>query len=82
MEKRKNSQGVTLCMRYHTMCYCFKDCKYLNGYGTLKEGGAAEMVKFLSMARQGKKWFLSNRGGTEGRGLQHPKENKNDETKG
>ena len=55
MEKPKNNQGVTLCMRYHTMDYCFKDCKYLNGHGTLKEGEAADMARFLSTARQGRK---------------------------
>ena len=83
MEKPKNSQGVTLCMRYHTMGYCFKDCKYLNGHGTLKEGEAVEMARFLSTARQGRKQFLSNRGGADGRRQQQfDGKNKNDDTKG
>ena len=28
LDKTKNNKGVTFCMRYYTMGYCFKDCKY------------------------------------------------------
>ena len=62
MGKPKNSQGVTLCMRYHTMIYYFRNCKYVKAYGTTNDALAVEMVKFISTARQGRKKFLSNSG--------------------
>ena len=70
LDKPKNNQGVTLCMRYHTMGYCFKDCKYLKSHGNLNNEETVGMANFLATARQGRKKFFAGRGG--GGGGTHP----------
>ena len=62
MEKPKNGLGATLCMRFHTMGYCFRDCKYVKGHGVLSSGETAELATFMASARQERKKFLAGRG--------------------
>ena len=68
--KKPENNGVMLCMRYHTLGYCFSDCKYKSGHGVL---GAAEaaMKTFVAQARANLPHFRRH-GNRNGREQHHP----------
>ena len=56
-EKPKNGIGATLCIRFHMMGYCFRDCKYVKGHGMLSSGETVELVILWHQhAKRGKKF--------------------------
>ena len=50
-------------MRFHTMGYCFTDCKYGNGYERLSEEKKVMMSRFLTGVRNARKAFVDGKKG-------------------
>ena len=48
----KNRNGQQLCLRFHTLGYCFQDCRYTSGHGTLNSQEEAEMVTAITQAHE------------------------------
>ena len=61
LEKPKKKTGEMICLRCHTMGYCFPDCKYVRGHGTLDNEEAQVLATFVGKARENKKAYLASR---------------------
>ena len=61
LTKPKKKDGEIMCMRYHTLGYCFKDCKYHKGHGNLNEEETQDMATFLTNAREVRAAFTNRR---------------------
>ena len=61
LEKPKKKTGELICLRCHTMEYCFQDCKYASGHGTLDQEEAQKLGDFVNKARENKKEYLAKR---------------------
>ena len=35
IEKPKNRNGETMCIRFHSLGYCFKECRFVKEHGEL-----------------------------------------------
>ena len=57
--RKTERNGVVLCMRFHTLGYCFSDCKYKSGHGTLGDAETA-MKSFVAQARMNRQKFRRN----------------------
>ena len=57
LQRPKKYSGQLVCLRYHTIGHCFKDCKFTNGHGTLLEEERGGLVKFIGSVRDSKKRF-------------------------
>ena len=55
-----------MCMRFHSLGYCFKDCRFTKGHGELDREETEEMEKFLLKARAARKRFQENQRGRQG----------------
>ena len=68
---KRNEEAIY--MRYHTMGYCFSDCRYSSGHGGLTEDEKSKLNKFLTGVRSGRKAFLDGkRGGFKKKGGEKP----------
>ena len=66
LEKPKNRNGQQLCLRFHTLGYCFEDCGYKNGHGQLDSNETSSVKAFVEAARASKSTFRSRRGTMRG----------------
>ena len=57
--RKTERNGVVLCMRFHTLGYCFSDYKYKIGHGTLGDA-EPEMKSFVPQARTNLQQFCCN----------------------
>ena len=55
-----------MCMRFHSLGYCFNDCRFVIGHGKLDDDETKDMEKFLVKARAARKKFLENQRGCQG----------------
>ena len=62
IEKPKNNNGQQLCLRYHTLGYCFEVCGYKSGHGQLNDAETILVKTFVETARSAKAVFRNNRG--------------------
>ena len=53
-------------MRFHSLGYCFKYCRFVKGHGKLSPEETGEMEQFLGKARAARKKFQENQGGRQG----------------
>ena len=67
LEKPQRKDGEALCMKFHTMGFCFTDCKYRSGHGRLSEDEKVMMSKFLTGVRNKRKAFVDGRKGGQRR---------------
>ena len=51
LEKPKKSSGNPICLRFHSIGFCYNDCKVHNGHGTLTEDEAKQFKEFIKQAR-------------------------------
>ena len=61
LDKPKKKTGEFICLRCHTLGYCFPDCKYVSGHGPLDKEEAGELATFVNKARENKKAYLASR---------------------
>ena len=61
LEKPKTKDGKSKCLRWHTIDFCFKDCKFIKGHGTNDDAEEAALIAFVSKAREKRKLFLERR---------------------
>ena len=66
IEKPKKKNGDMMCMRFHSLGYCFKDCRFANGHGELDADETKDMEKFLGKARVARRRFMENQRGRQG----------------
>ena len=59
--KPKTKDGEPKCLRWHTMGFCFKDCKFLKGHGRNDAAEEAEITEFVKKAREKRKLFMNRR---------------------
>ena len=57
--KKPERNGVVLCMRFHTIGYCFSDCKYKSSHGVLGDAEPAMKI-FVAQARTNRQQFCRN----------------------
>ena len=50
-----------ICLRYHCSGFCFKDCKFTSGHGTLDGEEKSDLEAFLVKARDARKQFVNGR---------------------
>ena len=51
--------GNQICLRYHCSGFCFKDCKFASGHGTLEGEEKADLIAFMAKARDARKNFAT-----------------------
>ena len=61
IQKPKKRGGEVICLRFHTLGHCFKDCRFKDGHGTLEKEEKDKLVSYLKEVRASKKKF-GNRG--------------------
>ena len=52
-----------MCLRFHTLGYCFDDCAYKSGHGNLDSEEAAELKTFNDKAKENRSRFQNQRRG-------------------
>ena len=55
LEKPKNKKGIMICLRFHTLGFCFGDCKYKNGHGSLDTDKTRSLSIYIISARENRK---------------------------
>ena len=63
LTKPTYKNGDPICLRCHTLGYCFINCKYASGHGPLNQEEAEGLAKFLEGAREAKKKYLEKKKG-------------------
>ena len=76
LEKPKKKTGEMICLRCHTLGYCFPDCKYISGHGTLDNEEAQALASFVGKARVNKKAYLASRKNKNTNGEENKEEGK------
>ena len=61
LTRPKNKSGEDLCLRFHCLGYCFSDCKYNGGHGSLSRNEKEEVVRFVNGVREERRRFLERR---------------------
>ena len=51
LDKPKLKNGAPMCLRYHSLGFCFSDCKVANGHSKLDNDEASDFLAFLTKAR-------------------------------
>ena len=74
-EPKKKDEEVT-CIRFHSLGYCFKDCRFMKGHGELDNNEAQGIVNFMDKARERCKKFLKNQWGQPGNSQGSPATNR------
>ena len=59
-----------MCLRFHTLGYCFDDCNFKSGHGTLDTDEASDLKEFNAKAKENRNKFQNQRRG----GGNHPRE--------
>ena len=54
-----------MCIRYHSLGYCFKDSRFVKGHGELDPKKTSEMERFLGKARAARKKLQENQDNNE-----------------
>ena len=81
LQKPKRKNGDAICLRYHTIGHCFKDCNFASGHGSLDSEEASEMAKFLEGVRESRKKFTSRTKRSYSSRQQDKNGNKNEQMK-
>ena len=55
-----------MCMRFHSLGYCFRDCRFVKGHGELDTKETGEMEQFLGKARAARNKFQEKQRGRQG----------------
>ena len=50
LDKPKIAYGTPMCLRFHSLCSCFTDCKYKDGHSWLTTDEARKMKTFFDSA--------------------------------
>ena len=58
-DKPMKKNGNQICLRYHCSGFCFKDCKFASGHGTLESEEKADLIAFMAKARDARKNFAT-----------------------
>lgn len=69
LKPKRNNE--LLCLRFHTLGYCYPDCKYRSGHGVLSQEEEKQMKEFMHEARRNLQAF-------QNRKKNIPKEKEND----
>ena len=51
LSKSTKENGDQLCLRFHTMGFCFNTCKYSSGHGSISPSETTKLSAFLEKAR-------------------------------
>ena len=62
--KPKFKSGVEMCLRYHSLGFCFGDCKHVAGHGDMDNEETIEFCQFVGTARSSRAAFQQRRGST------------------
>ena len=57
--KRKN--GYHMCARYHSLGFCYNDCRASNGHGKLSDEEASDFKQFVEAARHARESYNQRR---------------------
>ena len=63
MTKPTKKNGHQMCLRFHTLGYCFDDCNYKSGHGTLDTDEAKDLKDFNKKAKENRNRFQNQRRG-------------------
>ena len=66
IKKPKKWNGETMCMRFHSVAYCFRDFRFAKGHGELDPEETGEVERFLGKARAAQKKFQENQRDRQG----------------
>ena len=82
IEKPKNQNGETMCMRFHSLRYCFKELHFVKEHVDLYPKETGEMELFLGKSRASLKKFQDNQRGIQGYRPQTENEGTRNEVQG
>ena len=54
--------GVEMCIRYHALGFCFRDCKHEKGHGVMENEEGVKFRQFVATARSNHAAFRQRRG--------------------
>ena len=83
LTKPKKQNGDPLCIRFHNLAFCFKDCKLSGSHVNLTQEEAKTMAEYVDSARKVRKSFRSRQAQGRGGGsnIKDSEENKNEKQK-
>ena len=59
IDKPMKKNGNQICLRFHCSGFCFKDCKFAGGHGTLDNEEKVDLLTFMAKAREARKVFAN-----------------------
>ena len=61
LTRPKKKNGNSMCLRFHSVGFCYNDCRVSQGHGTLDNEEAQAFKEFLRAARAARENFLQKR---------------------
>ena len=62
LKKPKYKNGTEICIRYHSLGFCFGDCKHEKGHSDMDNEEGTEFCQFVGTARTSHAAFRQRRG--------------------